>query len=225
LYSGTVLPVLAFLLLNPCFHGEEFFMRLRIPSLSLTIMLSTAPTFAATTPLEAVKSTVGGVLSALRDPQLSSNRSQRRERIESALRERFDFDEMAKRSLGPNWARQSASDQKQFVRQFTELLISTYTDVIEQYQGEEIIYGAERRDGNQATVSTKIRDKKGVEHNLDYRLTQQGDDWKVYDVIVADVSLVNNYRSQFSRVLNKSSFADLLQQLSSKKFQSPPGAS
>ena len=199
-------------------------MLLRFWFSGLMMMLSTAATFAATTPLEAVKSTAGTVLSALRDPQLNANRSQRRERIESALRARFDFDEMAKRSLGPNWAKQSEADRKQFVKQFTELLISTYTEVIEQYQGEEIIYGAERRDANQATVSTKVRDKKGTEHGIDYRLMQQGDDWKVFDVVVADVSLVNNYRSQFSRLLNKSSFADLLQQLASKKFQSP-GAS
>jgi len=190
----------------------------------LTFLISIPPAFAATSPSEAIKNTAGSVLSALRDPQLKSNPKQRQERIESALRERFDFDEMAKRSLGPNWAKQSPTDQKQFVKQFTDLLISTYTDVIEQYQGEEIIYGAERRDGNQATVSTKIRDKKGTENSIDYRLMQQGDEWKVFDVVVADVSLVNNYRSQFARLLAKSSFADLLQQLASKKFSSP-GAS
>src|SRR5215203_2767787 len=166
----------------------------------LTFLISIPPAFAATSPSEAIKNTAGSVLSALRDPQLKSNPKQRQERIESALRERFDFDEMAKRSLGPNWAKQSPTDQKQFVKQFTDLLISTYTDVIEQYQGEEIIYGAERRDGNQATVSTKIRDKKGTENSIDYRLMQQGDEWKVFDVVVADVSLVNNYRSQFARL-------------------------
>ena len=106
-------------------------MLLRFWFAGLMMMLSTAATFAATTPLEAVKSTAGTVLSALRDPQLNANRSQRRERIESALRARFDFDEMAKRSLGPNWAKQSEADRKQFVKQFTELLISTYTEVID----------------------------------------------------------------------------------------------
>jgi phospholipid transport system substrate-binding protein len=113
--------------------------------LGLTFIISIPPALAATSPMEAIKNTAGAVLSALRDPQLKSNPKQRQERIESALRERFDFEEMAKRSLGPNWAKQSPADQKQFVKQFTDLLISTYTDVIEQYQGEEIIYGAERR--------------------------------------------------------------------------------
>ena len=192
---------------------------IRIGVILAGLWLLVQPAVAAITPMEAIKETAGGVLSALRDPALKSNRDTRQERIKTLLRARFDFEEMGKRSLGPNWSKQSPADQQQFVKQFTELLMTTYIDRVDDYQGEKIIYQGERQENETATVNTKVQDKKGREYSVNYRLVRSGEDWKVFDVVIEDVSLVNNYRSQFSRVLSSGSFAELLQKLSAKQFQ------
>jgi len=196
----------------------------RLGVLLVAFWLLVPAAFASTTPMEAIKETAGGVLSALRDPALKNNRDARQERIKTLLRARFDFEEMAKRALGPNWGKQSPADQQQFVTYFTELLMNTYMDRLDDYQGEKITYVGERKDNDTATVNTKLQDKKGNEYSVNYRLLRSADDWKVFDVIIEDVSLVNNYRSQFTRLLSKGNFSELLQKLSAKQFQGP-GAS
>jgi phospholipid transport system substrate-binding protein len=197
---------------------------MRLGVLLMGVCLFSQSVLAAASPLDSVKGTADAVLTTLRDPQFKSDRDNRQERIKALLRARFDFEEMAKRSLGPNWAKQSAADQQQFVKQFTELLMNSYIGRIDDYHGEKIIYGAERRDGDLSTVHTKIQDNENKEFSIDYRLVQRGDDWKIFDVVVEDISLINNYRSQFSRLLNNGSFADLLQKIATKQVQSP-GAS
>lgn len=194
-----------------------------VAALSLLGLIEASPLVAAT-PTEAVKQTADAVLSTLRDGQAKRNRAANRDQIKELLRARFDFEEMAKRSLGASWAKQSPEDQRQFTQQFTEMLMNTYIDQIDNYQGEKVLYEGERKDGNFATVETKIRDGKGQLYSIKYRVLQSGTDWKVFDVVIEDVSIVNNYRSQFTRLLNRGSFAELLQKLPSQKLQAP-GAS
>src|SRR5262249_858036 len=151
------------------------------------------PAFAATSALQAVKETADGVIAALNDAKLQGNRAARQEHIKALVRERFDFEEMAKRSLGPAWSQQSPADQQQFVARFTDLLMDTYIDRIDEQRGAKISYDGEQRDGNFATVATRVQDKQGKPFRINYRLQQSGSDWKVYDVVIEDVSLVNNY--------------------------------
>jgi phospholipid transport system substrate-binding protein len=202
---------------RPC----SLFYRLSLPAIALAVFVAASASIAAPSASEAVKQTADGVLEAVRDPKLKSNREARRERIQSLLRARFDFEEMAKRALGPYWSKQKPEDQRRFVEDFSQLLINTYSDRIEEYQGEKITYGRERQEDGTATVESKIQDQKGQEHTINYRSSQKDNDWKVYDVVIDDISIVNNYRSQFSRLLNKGTFADLLQALASKRFQEP----
>src|SRR5678815_583440 len=113
---------------------------------TLAVLLSTLPNGAeAGVPTEQVRQTADKVLQVLQDPQLksSSNTGQRREQLTQILANRFDFTEMAKRSLGANWQKGSASEQQQFVRLFTNLLESSYIGQIESYSGEKIVYGRE----------------------------------------------------------------------------------
>ena len=200
---------------------NNLFYRLSLPAIALAVFMAASVSLAASSALEAVKQTADGVLEALRDPKFKSNREARRERIQSLLRARFDFEEMAKRALGASWSKQKPEDQRRFVEEFSQLLISTYSDRIDDYQGEKITYGRERQEDGSATVESKIQDQKGQEHTLNYRLSQKNNDWKIYDVVIDDISIVNNYRSQFSRLLNKGTFADLLQALANKRFQEP----
>ena len=130
--------------------------------------------------------------------------------------QRFDFTEMARRSLGPEWRRRTAEEQKEFVALFTKLLERVHLNTIESYNGEKVQYLNERAENSGAQVDTKITDNKGRDFLVNYRLHDVNGDWKIYDVVVEDVSLVNNYRAQFSRVLAKSSYAELVNTMKEK---------
>ena len=193
-----------------------------LPAAGLTILLMIYPVASiAGVPEVQVRATIDRVLAIVKDPQLKSRESERRQKLKEALHQRFDFTEMAKRSLGPDWRRLSPAQQQEFVELFTDLLEQAYLDRIEAYASEKIEYLKERQDNEFAEVDTKIIDQKGREFSLDYRLHNVKGDWKVYDVLVDDVSLVNNYRAQFTRVLAKSSVDELLQRMKEKAFSAP----
>ena len=194
----------------------------------LAILLSTHANFAvAGAPADRVRETVDKLLTILKDPRLKgeSKKTERREKLKEVINQRFDFTEMARRSLGPEWRRRSAEEQNEFVKLFADLLEQAYLEKIESYNGEKVRYLKEREDNTNAEVSTKVVDNRGQEFSLDYRLHKVNGDWKVYDVVIEDISLVNNYRSQFNRVLAKGSFEELLTRLKEKKFSGPAAKS
>jgi phospholipid transport system substrate-binding protein len=189
------------------------------------VMYSVIPNRAdAGVPTEQVRQTADQVLQVLQDSRAKAtgNTSQRRDQLRQILASRFDFTEMAKRSLGANWQKGSSSEQQQFVRLFTDLLERSYIGQIEGYAGEKIIYGREAVEENQANVETKIVTKKSEEVSVVYKLKADGGDWKVYDVVIENVSLVNNFRTQFNRVLAKGSFAELINKLAAKSSEIKP---
>jgi phospholipid transport system substrate-binding protein len=159
----------------------------------------------------------------LQDTGLKSadKKTERRDQLRQVISARFDFNEMAKRALGQHWQRRSAEQQRQFVQLFTDLLERSYADQIESFNGEKIVYGREKEEQDDAEVDTKIVTKKGEEFSVNYRLHPVERDWKVYDVVIENISLVNNYRSQFNRVLANSSFDELLRKLQRKTFDAP----
>ena len=123
---------------------------------------------------------------------------------------------MAKRALGSNWRRRTAQEQDEFVRLFTEILERAYADIIESYGDEKIVYLNERIDGPFADVGSKIVTSKGEEFSIHYKAHLVSDEWKVYDVVAENISLVNNYRSQFNRVISNASYEELLRRLRDK---------
>jgi len=201
---------------------------IKASTVGLVILLLMQPVWlAAGAPTDQIRQTVDRLLAILNDPQLKGEqkKNERRQKLKEVLYQRFDFTEMARRSLGSEWRRRIPEEQKEFVKLFTELLERSYLDKIESYSGEKVLYLKEREDGNYAEVETKIVDKTGQEYSLDYRIHKVNGDWKVYDVIIEDVSLVGNYRSQFSRVLAKSSFNELLKTMKEKTFSAPASKS
>ena len=191
--------------------------------IGLAMALSLPAILQAATPTESVRETVDNVLAILKDPALKGEqkKKERREKLKEVIYRRFDFTEMAKRSLGSEWRRHSPEEQKEFVQLFRELLENAYLDKIESYNGQEVRYLKERVDNNYAEVDTKLVDNKGQEFSIVYRLYNSGGDWKVYDVVIEDISLVNNYRAQFSRVLAKSSYAELVDRMKKKQISAP----
>ena len=178
---------------------------------------------AAGVPGDQVRQTADKVLAILKDHQLKgeSKKNERKDKLKELIYQRFDFTEMARRSLGSEWRRRSPEEQKEFVKLFTGLLERTYLDNIESYNGEKFRYLKEQEDNNHAQVDTEIIDNKGQEFSINYRLHKVNGDWKVYDVVIEDISLVNNYRSQFNRVLATSSYEELVNRMKGKTLSAP----
>ena len=175
----------------------------------IVLFLATAPARAtAATPTEQVEATVRSVLRILREQP-----AWEAQELKQAIGRRFDFEEMAKRSLGRHWRKLTAEQRQRFVTLFTNLLKNTYIDEIKAYNNEKVIFTSERRDGAYAVVQSQIVPRNAQPISVDYKLHMAGDEWKVYDVVVENVSLVNNYRSQFNRVLFNGTFEELIDRM------------
>jgi phospholipid transport system substrate-binding protein len=183
---------------------------------ALIVNLSFIPAAAASAPTEEVKAVVNEVIRILKDPALKApaQKARRRQMLKATVDRRFDYEEMAKRSLGGSWNTLSAAQRREFVQVFGELLEASYAEKIEKYSDETVNYTGETLEGNFAEVRTQIV-RKNDRIPINYRLLNKNP-WMVYDVIIEGVSLVNNYRNQFGRVLQTSSYNDLINRLKTK---------
>jgi len=173
---------------------------------------------AAGVPTDQIKATVDKALVVLRDPRFkaATKAKERKDQLKQILFARFDFNEMAKRALGADWRRRTSTEQEEFVHLFTDLLERAYTETIESYTDEKIVYISEKLDGTFAEVASKILTSKGEEFSINYKAHLLGGEWRVYDVVAENISMVNNFRSQFSRVIANSSYEELIRRLKSK---------
>ncbi len=169
-------------------------------------------------PTEQIRSTVDKAILILKDPGLkpASKTSERRDRIKKILFARFDFLEMAKRALGAHWRRRTAKEQEEFVHLFTDLLEHAYADIVESYTDEKFVYVGERLDGGYADVSSKILTGRGEEYSINYKAHLVNGEWRVYDIVAENISMVNNFRSQFNRVIAGASYDELIRRLREK---------
>ena len=135
------------------------------------------------------------------------------EKALSLVYNRFDFSEMTKRSLGSHWDSLGSADQRDFVDAFTQRILRAYGRSVRASGDEKVQYSREVQDGDLATVETKVISGKHEELPVDYQLHDVGGQWKVYDVVIDQVSIVSNYRAQFDRVIAKSSVKELLQRI------------
>lgn len=181
----------------------------------LTLLVLPSGAAIAGEPTDQVRGTVDQVLAVLREPNLDSpgGKKERRDRLNEIISARFDFAEMARRSLGAEWRRITPEQQHEFVELFTELLRNAYTGNIESYKGEKVSYTRETQDEIYAVVETMLQSPDGAQYAIDYRLQLVDGEWKVYDVVIENISMVNNYRAQFTRVINRSTFDGLLRAL------------
>ena len=188
-----------------------------VTSLLLGFALSPARA-AGGVPTDQIKATVDKALVVLKDPRLkaTTKSKERREQLKQILFARFDFTEMGKRALGANWRRRSPKEQEEFLRLFSELLERAYADIIESYTDEKIVYIGERLDGTYADVNSKVLTGKGEEFSINYKAHLINSEWRVYDVVVENISMVNNFRSQFNRVIANSSYEELIRRLRDK---------
>jgi phospholipid transport system substrate-binding protein len=174
-------------------------------------------------PTDQLKASVEQIIKVLEDPALRAEaRSQeRRAAIRKEAEGVFDFTETAKRALGRHWQGLAEKDRQEFTSLFTDLIERAYISKIERYSGERIAYAGEAVDGGLATVRTRFVTKQGTEVPVDYRMQQRGDRWLVYDVSVEGVSLINNYRTQFDKIIQTSSYAELVRKMKAAELSAP----
>ena len=172
-------------------------------------------------PTEQIRTSVDKIQAILKNPQLKfpAKTKERREQLRQVVSSRFDFAEMARRSLGSQWRKLSPKEQEEFVRLFTDLLERAYIDRIEAYSDEKFAYIRENLDKDYAEVMSRIVTNKGEEFSLNYKVHLVGSEWKVYDVVVENISLVNNYRSQFNRIITNSSYEELIRKMKEKQIE------
>lgn len=166
-------------------------------------------------PTDEIKQTTDKILSILTNPSLkgSSKTAEREKLIRQAIDERFNWEEMARRSLARYWDQRTDGEKKEFVRLYSDLLERTYLDKVEGYSGEKVTYEGESVDNGYAVVKVKIVTKKNTDVRVHYRLERVENKWLVYDLSIEGVSLVNNYRTQFNSIILKSSYENLVKRL------------
>ncbi len=169
-------------------------------------------------PTERIRFVVEQGIEILNETKLQSKNGKQvyLDRLRDVVFPLFNFPEMARRSLGYHWRRLSPVERQEFVTLFTNLLERSYAGKIDLYDGEIVIFTGEAVEDNYARVDTKIISKRGEEYSIDYKLLRTNGDWRIYDVVVEHISLVNNYRSQFNRVISNSSYENLIKKINQK---------
>lgn len=200
---------------------KQIYNRTAVVLLLLLLALVVPCPSSAGAPTEQIRASVDRIVAILKNPQLKSpaKTKERRDQLRQAISSRFDFAEMARRSLGSQWRRLGPQERQEFVRLFTDLLERAYLDRIEGYSDEKFAYVRENLDRNYAEVQSRIVTNKGEEFSLNYKTLLVNGEWKVYDVIVENISLVNNYRSQFTRIIANSSYEELVRRMKEKQIE------
>jgi phospholipid transport system substrate-binding protein len=172
-------------------------------------------------PTDLVRQITDQVLKILEDPQFQApNRhAEREERLHKIAEQVFDWQEMARRALAVHWRERAPQEQQEFVRLFRDLVEGTYINRLESSIQEkgEIQYVGEQVDGSRAAVKTNVVTRRNQQVPIEYRLQKADGRWLIYDVLVEGISLVNNYRSQFNRIITSSSYNDLVQKMKNRQ--------
>jgi len=185
---------------------------------AIIIFLSAPNPIRAGDPTERIRFVVEQGIAILNDPKLQSKNGKQvyLDRLREVIFPLFDFPEMARRSLGFHWRRLSPEERQEFVTLFTNLLERSYAGKIDLYDGETVVFTGEVVEDNYARVDSNLISKKGEAFSVDYKLLRKNGDWRIYDVLVEHISLVNNYRSQFNRIIANSSYKNLIKKINKK---------
>jgi len=192
------------------------------------ILIAFVPVFlyADMGPMETLKIPIDEGMSILTDPKYKdpSLKKIQREKIWDVVRKSFDFTELGGRTLAANWKKFSPDQRKEFTGVFSEILGNAYLDKIQgAFRDEKIVYvGQEMVTDSKAIVKTKIVRAKG-EIPVHYSMKLKDQSWKIYDIQAEGISLVQNYRSQFSEILIKESPDDLIKRLHKKLAEQKKG--
>lgn len=172
-------------------------------------------------PDKLVDNTAQEVLSIVRqDKELrAGNTTKILDLVEAKVLPHFNFTRMTRLAMGKNWSKATPEQQQELVKEFRTLLVRTYSNALSTYSDYEIRVEPLRGSSSDtdATVKTKVMQDHGQQPvDIDYSMENKGEGWKVYDVIVAGVSLVTNYRSTFNNQIREGGVEKLIKTLSDK---------
>jgi phospholipid transport system substrate-binding protein len=191
--------------------------------LALALSLAAAPAVAkadddAATRL--VQRTADRMLSALssRRAEIERNPQLINQLVDNILAPHFDFEMITRAAVGRDWNKATPAQQRALTDAFREMLIRTYSKALLKYSDEEIQYASARPGTRSDTVvvETKVRAAGAPPIPMDYRMHKKSGNWKVYDVIIENVSLISNYRSQFRTTIARAGIDGLIDELQAK---------
>ena len=162
-----------------------------------------------------LKSTIDEVISIVTDEELKDNEEGRRTALRKTIDQRFNYHQMVMRSLAKNWEPRSDQERRNFIKLFKALLENSYANKLESYSNEKIKYTDEVTKGQYALVKTEVV-RPASTISVDYKLINENGTWKVYDFVIEGVSMIRNYRSQFTKIIRKDSYEVLVQKLTDK---------
>lgn len=192
-------------------------MRMKSLLWALGLVLCFVAPAQASEPMDVLKQGIDKIIVVLRDPRLKAPEKfrEQREQLKAVIATIFDYKELSTRTMGVNWKKFSPAQQDDFSKAFSDLLAAKYLDRIQSYSNEQVIYLGQRESssGNVEIATKVVKDAKDI--GIAYRMTQTHG-WKVYDVVVEGVSLVQNYRVQFQELMVKGTPEELIVQVKKK---------
>ena len=189
---------------------------LQIGTILFFFLLSLTGDVFANSPITSeLKQTIDEVIQIVSDPDLKKTPKLRREKLRKTIGFRFNYNQMVRRSLARNYKNRTNKEREEFTGLFKKLLENSYASKIENYQDETINYVDEKVKGKYALVKTEIVRKNGT-IDVDYKLINENGRWTVYDFVIEEVSLIRNYRSQFSKIIKTESYGALVTKLTKK---------
>ena len=193
---------------------QRFFIHLVVVGLMIHLSM-VSECFAGSEVTSQLKGTIEKVIKIVQDEALTNDKQARRVALRKIIAERFNYRQMVMRSLAKNWDVRSDQERQEFIALFKSLLENSYANKLEAYKDEEINYLDEMIKGKYALVKTEVV-RKSSTIGVDYKLIQENGNWQVYDFVIEGVSMIRNYRSQFTKIIRRDSYEVLVQKLTDK---------
>jgi phospholipid transport system substrate-binding protein len=168
-------------------------------------------------PTDAVKGAIIDLIQVLDDETLKQpgQAARRRYKIEAIIKDRMDYEEMARRALGTPWSTLSPRDQREFVGLFVQLLRDAFAGRMAERSDEQVVFLGEVQEDAFAEVKAQMQGRK-IDTPVDFRLVRHAQEWRVYDVVIDGASIVSNYRSQFTSIIRDVSYTGLVKKMKQK---------
>lgn len=190
--------------------------RFGIKVIVLTVLLSFTSTAAIASEItDNLRATIDKAIRIVTDASLKDKKQIRRQKLRVVIEKQFNYKQMVMRSLAKNWNERSPEERKEFIGLFKKLLENSYASKLESYSDETINYVDEIIKGKYALVKTEIV-RKDATISVEYKLINENGHWLVYDFVIEGVSIIHNYKSQFTKIIHKESYEALVQKLSNK---------
>ena len=193
---------------------QRFYMHLVVVGLMIYLSIVSA-CFAGSEITNQLKGTIDKVIELVKDETLKNDPQARRAALRKTIDERFNYRQMVMRSLAKNWDARSDQERQEFIALFKSLLENSYANKLEAYRDEKINYLDEIIKGEYALIKTEVV-RRSSTIGVDYKLINENGNWKVYDFVIEGVSMIRNYRSQFTKIIRRDSYEVLVQKLKEK---------